>query len=89
MSIENRYKIIKKKYNEYLLLFLTNKNKAKITSCGIDRIILEQYKYDLKKIQKANICYILIDNTDYFHNIIVKIISIIRFITKRFLRNCL
>ncbi len=63
MSALNRYKIIKNKHNNYLLIFTTKKG---YTSFGIDKLILEtiNFKNNFKLIEKLGIDYILISNVE-------------------------
>ena len=61
MSLENRYKFLKRMYPNKLILINYDK---KIVSCFFDKKILEYLKYDLNKIKKANISYILLDELE-------------------------
>lgn len=66
-----RYWFMKKLYPEYLLLFKTNKNKLGYRCYGIDKYIINYFRnYEisiniiLKKLEKNDINYIMIDNLD-------------------------
>ena len=67
MGIQGRYQFVKKVYPNYLVIIASSKNKRGYTSCGIDKSILKniekkQRKQNLlKKIEKMNINYIVLD----------------------------
>lgn len=64
-----RYWFIKKVYPNYLLLFKTSKNKLGYRSYGNDKRLLDYFRnyctninIIIKRLEKNNINYILIDN---------------------------
>ena len=64
-----RYWFIKKVYPNYLLLFKTSKNKLGYRCYGNDKRLLDYFRYYctniniiIKRLEKNNINYILIDN---------------------------
>ena len=67
MAIQGRYQFVKKVYPNYLVIIASNKNKRVYTSCGIDKSILENIEKKksklnlLKKLEKMNINYIVLD----------------------------
>ena len=65
MSLENRYKFLKKMYPSKLILIYYDKD---IVSCYIDKKILKYLNNDLTKIRKANISYLLLDGLEIIEN---------------------
>lgn len=62
MSKVTRYKMLKRKYSEYCILFVDNKT-GNFSSCGIDAKIIELSKYELETfLVRRKISYIIIDN---------------------------
>ena len=59
MSEFNRYKFLKKMYSNYLVILLKN---GKYKSYDSDLDLLKFNYYDLNKIRKRHISYIIIDN---------------------------
>ena len=63
MSKVTRYRMLKRKYSEYCVLFL-DKNGT-FSSCGIDAKIVALSKYELEPfLVRRQISYIIIDNLD-------------------------
>ena len=63
MSKVTRYRMLKRKYSEYCVLFL-DKNGT-FFSCGIDAKIVALSKYELEPfLVRRQISYIIIDNLD-------------------------
>ena len=63
MSKVTRYRMLKRKYSEYCVLFL-DKN-GNFSSCGIDAKIVALSKYELEPfLVRRQISYIIVDNLD-------------------------
>ena len=62
MSKVTRYKMLKRKYSEYCILFIDNKT-GNFSSCGIDEKIVALSKYELEFfLGRRKIAYIIVDN---------------------------
>ena len=69
MSKVTRYKMLKRKYSEYCILFIDNKT-GNFSSCGMDAKMIELSKYELETfLARRKISYIIVDNL----NIIQKV----------------
>ena len=69
MSLENRYKFLKKMHPNILILI---KQKDKYISKEVDNMIFSYLNNDLNTIKKNKISYILIENLDIIEKNLIK-----------------
>ncbi|MBR1413503.1 MAG: hypothetical protein IJ574_02385 [Bacilli bacterium] len=61
MSLENRYKFLKKMYPSKLILIYYDK---KVVSCYLDKKIFLYLSNDISRIKEKNISYLLLDGLE-------------------------
>ena len=69
MSLENRYKFLKKMHPNILILI---KQKDKYISKEVDNMIFSYLNNDLNTIKKNKISYILMENLDIIEKNLIK-----------------